>query len=76
MNVEDKKKLKYAYEVSSSIVLIIILFGSFYPHQTPLCDSPVFLHPSSVLRSTCPRYITYQELFETKKLFMRGNVIL
>lgn len=40
-------------------------------YQTPLCDSPVFIHSSSVLCSLCPKYVVFQEIIETNKLYMR-----
>ena len=42
--------------------------------QCMLCESPVYLHPSSVyLRSSPPEYVVFQEITETTILFMRGK---
>jgi ATP-dependent RNA helicase DHX37/DHR1 len=35
-------------------------------------EDPVFIHPSSVLSKTLPDYVVYQEIIETKKLYMKG----
>uniref|UniRef100_A0A8C9RSK2 DEAH (Asp-Glu-Ala-His) box polypeptide 37 n=1 Tax=Scleropages formosus TaxID=113540 RepID=A0A8C9RSK2_SCLFO len=41
-------------------------------YKTPLLDSPVFIHPNSVLFKTLPDYVVYQEVLETSKMYMRG----
>lgn len=40
-------------------------------------EDPVFLHASSVLRSSQPQWIVYQELFESKeKMYLRGVSVI
>ena len=41
-----------------------------------LCEEPVYLHPTSSLLKIVPQYIVFQELVETRKLYMRGNAHL
>ena len=42
--------------------------------QCMLCESPVYLHPSSVfLKSSPPEFVVFQEITETTTLFMRGK---
>ena len=36
-------------------------------------EEPVFLHRGSVLRKDMPQYVAYQEIYETNKLYMRGE---
>jgi ATP-dependent RNA helicase DHX37/DHR1 len=35
-------------------------------------EEPIYLHDSCVLREERPEWVAYQEIFETKKLYMRG----
>ena len=37
-------------------------------------EEPVFLHRGSVLRKEAPQYVAYQEIYETNKLYMRGQL--
>ena len=39
--------------------------------QSTLCEDPVYLHPSSALFHINPDYVIFQEISETKKLYMR-----
>lgn len=41
-----------------------------------LCEGPVYLHPTSSLLQIVPQYVVFQELVETRKLYMRGNAHL
>ncbi|XP_066545535.1 putative ATP-dependent RNA helicase DHX37 [Amia ocellicauda] len=41
-------------------------------YKTPLLDDPVFIHPSSALFKSLPEFVVYQEITETRKLYMRG----
>ncbi|KAH0955035.1 hypothetical protein HN011_004649 [Eciton burchellii] len=43
-----------------------------YAYRTPEMEDPVFMHSSCVLRRTSPEWVVYQELYETKKMYMRG----
>lgn len=48
-----------------------------YAYKRPDMEDPVFLHSSSVLRTTRPEFVVYQEIYElqngeTTKMFMRG----
>ena len=36
-------------------------------------DDPVFIHPSSVLYKTNHKFVVYQEVHETTKLYMQGT---
>ncbi|XP_065890829.1 probable ATP-dependent RNA helicase DHX37 isoform X2 [Dysidea avara] len=40
-------------------------------YQCMLCESPVYMHPSSVLIRSLPQFVIFQEIVETSKLFMR-----
>ncbi|XP_020499535.2 probable ATP-dependent RNA helicase DHX37 [Labrus bergylta] len=41
-------------------------------YKTPLMDEPVFIHPSSALFKTLPKFVVYQEIMETTKMYMKG----
>lgn len=48
-----------------------------YAYRRPDMVDPVFLHSASVLRTTRPEWVVYQEIYEiqngdTRKMFMRG----
>jgi ATP-dependent RNA helicase DHX37/DHR1 len=47
-----------------------------HAYMTPEMEDPVFLHDSCVLRSERPEWVAYQEIFETKKLYMRGVTVV
>lgn len=47
-----------------------------HAYMTPEMEDPVFLHDSCVLRSERPEWVAYQEIFETKKLYMRGVAVV
>lgn len=36
-------------------------------------EEPIFLHSSSVLKKEMPEWVVYQEVYETNKMYMRGN---
>ena len=70
MNMDDKRKMRYAYEVWRSCVLCWCCNYS----QSPLCEGVVYLHPASTLLNSCPQYVVFQELLETTKQCIRGTV--
>lgn len=43
-----------------------------YAYHACNLEEPVFLHHSSVLRNTLPKFVVYQEIYETNKMYMRG----
>lgn len=43
-------------------------------YQCTEVDEPVFIHPSSALFTLLPEFVVYQEVMETSKLFMKGNI--
>lgn len=40
--------------------------------RTPEMESPVYMQPTSVLRKINPKWVVYQEIYETKRMYMRG----
>ena len=43
-------------------------------HRCTSIEEPVVLHRGSVLRKGAPQYVAYQEIYETNKLYMRGQL--
>lgn len=44
-------------------------------YRIPDIDDIVYLHSSSVLTKTKPEWVVYQEIYQTDKMYMRGNVV-
>ena len=68
MSVEDRRKFKTAYQVCKTSTVYTII----YCMQCMLCESPVYMHPSSVLIGSLPQFVVFQEIIETNKPFMKG----
>lgn len=37
-------------------------------------DEPVFIHPTSALFKKLPEFVVYQEIMETTKMYMKGEL--
>lgn len=44
-----------------------------YAYRANDMEEPVFLHQGSVLKKSLPEFVIYQEIYETNKMYMRGN---
>lgn len=41
-------------------------------YRTAEIEDPVFMQPTCVLQKVMPKWVVYQELYETNKIYMRG----
>lgn len=44
-------------------------------YECHLTEDPIFIHPTSSLFADLPEYIVFQEVVETTKLYVKGNLI-
>lgn len=81
VNERKSKRLQGAYEVCVAFGIVPVHTVVDGCHVLPcdqclLTEDTVFIHPTSVLSRTKPGFVVFQELFETRKLYMRSMFLL